>query len=70
MVAYKGRVGPRGFKPDEVEGWLENRFGGIAEAAETAAAKAPRRQKAAARPAPSQATNQSKSKRRKKRKKR
>jgi len=27
VVAYKGRVGPRGFKPDELENWLENRFG-------------------------------------------
>jgi hypothetical protein len=26
-VAYKGRVGPFGYDPDELEGWLERRLG-------------------------------------------
>jgi len=26
IVAYKGRVGPMGFDPDELEAWLESRF--------------------------------------------
>jgi len=27
-IAYKGGVGPRDFNPDELEKWLEQRFGG------------------------------------------
>lgn len=26
QVAYKGKVGPFGYEPDEVEAWLEQRF--------------------------------------------
>lgn len=33
-ILYKGDMGPFGFEPDEVEAWLEERFGASAKRAE------------------------------------